>query len=309
MLKQIMLLIVMTLLLVAQEISPIPFEIVYDKQKAALGKQLFFDAGLSKDGTISCASCHTLPGNGANSTAYSYGVKGTEGIINSPTVLNAVYNFVQFWDGRTKDLNAQVRGPIENPTEMASSMKEAVAYVKSQAHYVKTFNLLYKAGVDEDTISDAIAEFEKALITPNSRFDQYLRGDTNALSATEKEGYALFQDDGCISCHNGRNIGGNMYQKIGIIIPYRHKGKRYLGRYRVTKLDEDKMVFKVPSLRNISQTAPYLHDGTAKNLKDAIEDMYEHQLGRKPTKHTVKVLKAFLKTLDGEMPTILKDAS
>jgi len=299
--------ILVTTLALAHPITPIPLEADYNKEKAHLGKKLFFDTGLSNDNTISCASCHLLPGNGANSTAYSYGVNGSEGDINSPTVLNSVYNFVQFWDGRAKDLQDQVKGPVHNPLEMGSTMDDVVAYVKSKPLYRKAFKKSYKKGVTVQNVANAIAEFEKALITPNARFDQYLRGNENILTPKEKEGYLLFKELGCISCHNGRNIGGNMYQKIGIIIPYRHKGKGKLGRFEVTGNEEDKMVFKVPSLRNVAQTAPYLHDGTAATLEDAVNDMFEHQLGRIPTEASVAALVAFLKTLSGESPKILKE--
>ena len=301
-------LLLLSSLIYGAAIEPLPQKVIYHSEKAALGKKLFFDPKLSKDGTIACASCHTLPGNGADFTAYSYGVAGAEGNINSPTVLNARYNFLQFWDGRAKTLKDQVRGPIENPVEMANSMPAVIQYLQSEPNYSKTFSTLYRNGITQENIADAIAEFEKALITPNAPFDQYLRGDEDALTSLEKEGYQIFKTRGCISCHNGINIGGNMYQKIGIIVPYREPSKKNLGRYNITHRDKDRLVFKVPSLRNVSQTAPYLHDGSVTTLEDAINSMYAYQLGQVPTPHAIKALTAFLKTLDGETPKILKDA-
>jgi len=286
-------------------IIPIPEFIKYDKSKALLGQKLFFDPGLSKDGTISCASCHTLPGSGADATPFSYGINGLEGDMNSPTVLNARFNLAQFWDGRAKDLEDQVRGPIMNPVEMDNTLSAVVAYVKADKNYKKTFNSLYPEGVNEKNIFNAIAEFEKALYTPDSAFDRYLKGDKAALNAQELRGYELFQSRGCISCHNGVNIGGNMYQKLGIMKDYKDT-KYQLGRYNVTKDEDDKYYYKVPTLRNIALSAPYLHDGSGKNLQETIRIMMEYQLGITVDKEEVLSLEAFLKTLTGQTPAILE---
>lgn len=286
-------------------ITPIPLNVNYDKQKAQLGKKLFFDTILSKDNTISCATCHELPGNGANQTAYSFGVNGAEGNINSPTVLNSAFNFVQFWDGRAKDLKTQALEPIENPIEMASKMSDVIKKLKKSS-YKKKFNKIYKDGVTKDNLADAIAEFEIALFTPNSRFDKYLRGDEKAINEQEKRGFELFEDLGCISCHNGKLVGGNSYHRIGLFKEYK-QDKPLLGRYEITKRERDKHMFKVPSLRNIELTAPYLHDGGAKTLKKAIELMLELQLGIEPNEKYIKDIEMFLKTLTGENPKILDD--
>jgi len=294
----------LTLVLFAEAILPIPLDVKYDKDKAALGKKLFFDTGLSKDGSISCASCHHLPGSGADVTAFSFGVNGAEGAIHSPTVLNSSFNFVQFWDGRSKDLKAQAKQPIINPVEMANDLPTVLAYVKTKPSYLKAFNKNYPQGLTEDTLLDAIAEFEVALFTPNAPFDKYLRGDKEALSQKEKEGYALFKDYGCISCHNGVNIGGNMYQLFGALSLYESK-KDNLGRFNVTKNEADKYFFKVPTLRNIALTAPYLHDGGALTLKDAITKMMKHQIGALPQDKDIDKIEAFLKTFTGDSPTIL----
>ena len=225
--------------------------------------------------------------------------------MNSPTVLNSVFNFVQFWNGRAKDLKEQVLGPIENPLEMASKLEDVIQKLKNSS-YNKEFNSIYEDGVTEDNLADAIAEFERALITPNSRFDRYLRGEESAINEQEKRGYETFKDLGCISCHNGVNVGANMYQKIGIIEPYKQL-KEINGRYDVTKRERDKNVFKVPSLRNIELTEPYFHDGQALTLKDARENMQILQLGIDPDKKDTDDIEVFLKTLTGDTPEILKD--
>ncbi len=287
-------------------IEPIPQKIDYDKSKAALGKKLFYEARLSKDGTVACVNCHQLPGSGADVVAFSFGVNGAVGTINSPTVLNSGFNFVQFWNGRAEDLKAQAYGPISNPIEMANSMEAVVRMLKDDETYAQTFKSLYKEGVTPENIVDAIAEFERALITPNAPFDRYLRGEKGALDAQELKGYELFQSFGCITCHNGVNIGGNMYQKVGVFLPYEDK-TRNLGRYDVTKNEKDKYYFKVPSLRNIALTAPYMHDAKAVTLEDAVFEMFEHQVGDAYTQVEMDAIVAFLKTLTGEEPAVLKE--
>jgi len=292
-------------------IIPIPLDAVYNQEKAELGKELFFDSILSGNNSLSCVSCHQLPGNGADSVAFSMGMNRSKAKINTPTVLNAVFNFSQFWDGRAKDLHEQALMPIINPAELDSSIEEAVSRLNDSL-YKEKFSLIYKDGVTKENIAEVLAEFEKALITPNSRFDQYLRGDEDALSEQEKRGYQTFQDLGCIACHNGVNIGGNMYQKIGIMIEYDHmdasiENRELNGRYNVTLRERDKRVFKVPTLRNIALTAPYLHDGSAETLRDAIIDMREHQLGILEENSEIEDIEMFLKTLNGETPKILDD--
>jgi len=292
-------------------ITPIPLTISYDKEKAALGKELYFDNILSSDGTVSCASCHKLPGNGADNKAFSLGINNQVAKINTPTVLNTSFNLSQFWDGRVKNLKEQALKPIFNPKEMGQSLEGAIKSLNNSP-YKERFLKIYKDGVTQNNIAEVISTFEKALITPNSRFDQYLRGDEEAINAQEKRGYQAFQDIGCISCHNGVNIGGNMYQKMGIMIAYDHMdptqdNKLLNGRFNITKRERDKRVFKVPSLRNIALTAPYLHDGTAETLKDVIIAMREHQLGLHDESKDVEDIEMFLRTLTGETPVIIKD--
>lgn len=226
------------------------------------------------------------------------GINGQIGNINSPTVLNARYNFVQFWNGRAKDLQDQAGGPIENPIEMGNTFPNLIKTLKNSS-YKKEFDIIYKDGVTKMNITDAIAEYEKTLITPNAPFDKYLRGDKNAISEMQKEGYELFKSKGCISCHNGINIGGNLYAKFGV---FKQAKSKSLGRYEVTKNPLDKYFFKVPTLRNIALTSPYLHDGRYKSLKNVVKFMIEYQLGRKANQNDINKIVAFLLSLTGDLP-------
>lgn len=288
----------------ASPLKPIPDNVNFDIKKAALGKKLFFDPLLSKDGSISCATCHDLQNGGDDGLKFSFGIKGQQGNINAPTVYNAVFNFRQFWDGRAKDLKEQAKGPIENPVEMGHSFTVLVAELKRKKVYTNAFDALYPDGITEGNIADAIAEFETALITPNAPFDRYLKGEKDAITPQEKRGYRLFESKGCILCHNGINVGGNFYNKFGI---FKDANSTQFGRYNVTKREEDKYVFKVPSLRNVALTAPYMHDARAETLKDAVDIMTEHQLGRYMSEEETEDIVAFLKSLTGEIPGIAKE--
>lgn len=290
--------------LFAAELVPIPVDIKVDDKKVQLGKKLFLDPILSKDKTLSCMSCHNLLHNGADTIAYTKGIEGQQGLFNVPTVYNSVYNFRQFWDGRAKNLKEQALNPIINPVEMGNSMPVVLRDLKESKEYPSLFAALYKDGITEDNLADVLAEFEKTLITPNSPFDKYLNGDLKALSKHAREGYRLFKTKGCISCHNGINIGGNLYNKFGI---YKDAKSEELGRYNTTHKDEDKYVFKVPSLRNVALTAPYMHDGRAKTLEEAVNIMTKYQLGRPMEKEDLHLIVDFLNTLTGELPDIVKD--
>jgi len=229
-----------------------------------------------------------------------------ESEVNAPTVLNVVFNFAHFFDGRANDLQEQALSPITNPLEMGSSVGDVLKKLKN-LKYDRLFKEAYPEGLNEENLLNAIVEFEKALITPNSRFDGYLRGNENAINEQEKRGYKLFIESGCVSCHNGVNVGGNMYQKFGIFIPY-VQDKVSNGRYDVTLRERDRFVYKVPSLRNVALSAPYFHDGSSATLKEAIVDMREHQLGIKGDMNEVDDIEAFLRTLTGETPKILEEA-
>ncbi len=282
----------------SEPITPLPQTIKVNQTKAELGKKLFFDPILSHDNTISCATCHDLQHGGDDGLKVSFGIEGKEGAVNAPTIYNAVFNFRQFWDGRAKDLQEQAAGPVENPVEMGSSFEEVIVKLK-KSKYKKLFDAIYDDGITKQTITDAIAEYEKTLITPNSRFDKYLRGDEGALTQDEKEGYALFKSKGCVSCHHGENIGGNLYNKFGI---FNETNSQWLGRYNITHKERDKYFFKVPSLRNIERTAPYFHDGRTYDLNEAVKLMSQYQLGRHITKKEILKITAFLKSLNGELP-------
>lgn len=293
-----------TQILLATELIPIPLEVKVDAKKVALGKKLFLDPILSKDKTLSCLSCHNLKHNGADIVKYTKGIDGQVGYFNVPTVYNATYNFRQFWDGRAKDLADQALQPMTNPVEMGNTIPKALHDLRENASYVKAFNTIYEDGITKDNLADAIAAFEKVLITPNAPFDKYLRGDKKALGASAVRGYALFKEKGCISCHNGVNIGGNMYNKFGV---YEDTQSKELGRYTLTHKQEDKYVFKVPSLRNIALTAPYMHDGRASSLKESVNMMVKYQLGRRIYGEELRDLVSFLQSLTGELPEIVKD--
>jgi cytochrome c peroxidase len=292
------------LAIAAKPITPLPTKIEYDRRKAQLGKKLFLDTNLSKDGTIACATCHNFK-NGADFRAKSPGVFNSPGRINAPTVFNSVFNFRQMWNGRVKNLKEQVLLPFRSPKEMAMSNRDILNYLKSNKEYRKAFISIYNKEPNIENFTDAIAEFEKALITPNSPFDRYLRREHN-LTPEELEGYMLFKRIGCITCHNGVNIGGNSYQKFGLIKEYK-KMENTHDLYSITSDPQDRYVFKVPSLRNIILTAPYLHTGEAETLKDAIKIMSEYNLGFRLEDDEVKKIETFLKTLTGEAPVILKE--
>jgi cytochrome c peroxidase len=286
-------------------IEPLKKPDFLDPEKVALGDKLYHDKRLSKDETLACASCHGLSTGGVDGKARSIGIGGAEGGINAPTVLNSAFNIHQFWDGRAKDLQAQAAGPVANPKEMGAEWPIVVDRLREDAEYTKTFAKFYPQGITKETVTDAIAYFEQSLITCDSKVDKYLNGDTSALTDLEKRGFRLFQDFGCSSCHQGSNVGGNLFAKFGMMGDYfKDRGNPTdadLGRYAVTKREEDRQVFKVPSLRNIEKTAPYLHDGTAANLPQAIETMAKYQLGRYVDIEEVMAIEAFLKCLNGEV--------
>ncbi|WP_457596889.1 cytochrome-c peroxidase [Hydrogenimonas sp.] len=285
-------------------IVPIPLHVDYDKKKAELGKVLFMDPQISADKTVSCHSCHSFDHGGADPRPVSIGVHGAKGNANAPTVYNAYFNFRQFWNGRAKDLKDQANGPLHNPVEMDMVPKEIEAYLDKNPYYHEAFREIYGTNPTYDDMLDAIAEFEKALFTPNCKFDYYLRGQTE-LTPLEARGYRLFKTLGCITCHNGVNIGGNSFQKFGLIVPYRWKPS-FPDRYDVTHNPDDRNVYKVPTLRNIALTAPYFHDGSALTLTDALKMMAYHNLGFELEEDEIVVIEAFLKTLTGETPAILR---
>ncbi|WP_286335996.1 cytochrome-c peroxidase [Hydrogenimonas cancrithermarum] len=288
-----------------EPIQPIPKTIPYDHKKAELGRLLFMDPMLSSDGTVSCHSCHDFDHGGADPRPVSIGVHGKPGNVNAPTVFNSYFNFRQFWNGRAKDLKDQANGPLHNPVEMDMIPKEIETYISKNGYYNRLFREVFHSEPSYPKALEAIAEFEKALITPNCRFDRYMRGEIE-LSAMEKKGYRLFKTLGCITCHNGINVGGNSYQKFGLIFPYVWRAENP-DRYAITHDPKDKNVYKVPTLRNIALTAPYFHDGSAKSLEESLRKMGHHNLGFELEEEEITALKAFLNALTGEKPAILRE--
>jgi Cytochrome c peroxidase len=284
-------------------IQPIEPAKVTNAGMVELGKKLYFDPRLSKSGFISCNSCHNLSMGGTDNLKTSIGHNWQKGPINAPTVLNSSLNLAQFWDGRALTLQDQAGGPIANPGEMASTHTLALEVLQSIPAYVAEFKAVF--GTETITVAEvtkAIATFEETLVTPDSRFDKWLKGDKKALTAEEQAGYELFTDSGCTACHNGSAVGGNTYQKMGLVEPYVSTSPAE-GRVAVTKEEADRFFFKVPTLRNVELTYPYFHDGEAATLSQAVEVMGRIQLGRKFTDAENAKIVAFLKTLTGAQPS------
>lgn len=288
-----------------EPIKPIPQTIELNEKKVSLGRLLFSDVRLSKDNSVSCESCHNLSAGGDDGLPVSLGIMGRKGGINSPTVYNSGYNFKQFWNGRAESLFDQVDGPVQAENEMGAIWSGVISRLYEDKHYPDLFRQAFSKEVSRETIKLALAEFEKSLITPNSRFDQYLRGDLKAITSLELQGYENFKRYGCVSCHQGVNVGGNMFQVFGVINNYfEERGGEITdadkGRYIETGRVEDRHMFKVPSLRMVAHTAPYLHDGSAKTLREAVDVMFRYQLGREAPDADKDAIVAFLKTLAGE---------
>jgi len=266
----------------------------------ALGQKLYFEKRLSVNGKQSCNDCHMVDQNraGVDNEATSEGVHGKRGDRNSPTTLNAGFHFVQFWDGRAKDLVEQAKGPVLNPVEMAMpDEKEVITRLETDADYPKLFKAAFpgeEKPITYQNFARAVAAFERTLIT-HDRFDDFLKGDDKAMKPQELQGLDLFLTVGCTTCHVGPTIGGNMYQKIGLIHPYANTND--VGRIKVTNEEGDEYRFKVPSLRNVALTYPYFHDGQARELRSAVKQMAYMQLGKDLTDNELSSLTAFLNTL------------
>ncbi|GHV03939.1 hypothetical protein AGMMS50229_04220 [Campylobacterota bacterium] len=286
-----------------EPISPIAKPTTLDRRAVELGVAIFHDPRLSHDNTISCASCHDLVAGGVDRLPHSIGVGGKEGDINAPTVYNSSLNFVQFWDGRAKDLAEQAVGPIHNPIEMASNWAEVLPKLNADSDLVAQFKSVFGAPPNEENIIEAIVAFERSLVTP-SRVDRWLLGEDDAITAEELEGYRIFIRHGCIACHQGEGIGGNLYQRFGIMHDYFDDKRTIInsdfGRYNVTKRDDDRYVFKVPTLRNIKLTPPYFHDASAATLEEAVARMGLFQLGVEIPAADIEKIVLFLQALTGE---------
>jgi cytochrome c peroxidase len=289
--------------------QPLPEVVGSDKNpvtdaKVELGRMLYYEPRLSKSQDISCNSCHLLDKYGVDGQPTSDGHKGQKGDRNAPTVYNAAGHFVQFWDGRAPDVEEQAKGPIMNPVEMAMpSQRQVLAVLKSMPEYVSAFKTAFPGEKDPFTyenLAKAIGAFERKLVTP-SRWDKFLRGDSGALTAEEKAGFNTFVEAGCQACHSGTYLGGTMYQKLGAVKPWPDTSDP--GREKISKNEADRMVFKVPGLRNITETGPWYHNGKQNILKEAISRMAEFQLGKNLTDGQVSSIIVWMKSLTGDIPT------
>jgi cytochrome c peroxidase len=284
-----------------EPLQPLPLHLDLDERKIVLGERLFADPTLSRDGTLACLTCHPLDHGGTDNRARSRTMGGMTA-VNTPTVFNVGFSFRYNWNGAFDSLEKALDAPFKNA--MGTTIGEVVAKLSARADYRDPFRKIYADGLTEGNLRDALATYERSLYTPNARFDRWLRGDEGALTADEKEGYALFKSYGCASCHQGANVGGNMFQKLGVMTDYfaerGGESKADQGRYNSTNADKDRHVFRVPSLRNVARTAPYFHDGSAETLDQAIRVMARYQLGRPLDQAQIDRIAAFLRTLTGE---------
>ena len=285
-----------------QPVTPLCEPETLDPGRIALGKKLFHDKRFSRDNSVSCASCHDMNKGGADGLPTAIGIDGQRGAVNTPTVFNSSLSLAQFWDGRARTLEEQVPGPIHSPSEMGSNWQQVIGKLTQDAALVDQFKDVYGAPISEKLIVDAIASYEHSLITTGASFDKYLLGDETAIPDAVREGYELFREVGCISCHQGRAVGGNMFQKFGVMEDFSkvaELGNSDNGRFNVTERPADLHRFKVPSLRNVTLTAPYFHDGRTASLEDAIRIMAKHQLGTELTAKEVTLIEQFLGSLTG----------
>lgn len=291
-----------------EPIQPIHQLVGVDPRKIAFGQRLFADKRLSRDGTIACLSCHRPDHGDADDVALSAGSNGHLTKVNTPTIRNSRYSVAQFWDGRAATLEDQIDYPLQNPDEMATTWPDAIARLQADRSYVTEAESIYGTALSPALVKDAIATYERSLVSLNSRFDAYLRGHDDALTQDEKDGYRLFKEYGCASCHQGAAVGGNMFQQMGLFGDYfadrqTPETPADLGRFNVTGDEADRHVFKVPSLRNVTLTAPYFHDGFAPTLEAAIAIMARYQLGRSMTAGDINLIVAFLATLSADPAT------
>lgn len=289
---------------VDEPIQPIPSNLNLNPQKVALGQRLFKEPLLSRDGKLACVSCHSLTPGGTDRQTHWRSVNGKAIELNTLTVFNSKFNYKLSWYGEFDSLEGQLDEAISNPNGMGMNWERAIANLKNSPEYVKAFGDLYPQGITTDTVKNALATFERSLYTPNARFDRFLLGDDTAITEEEKAGYQIFKNYGCASCHQGVNVGGNLLQKFGILGNYfadrNLTTQADLGRYNLTDKEEDRYVFRVPSLRNASLGGPYFHDGSASTLNTAIAVMAKYQLGRQLSAEQIDLIIKFLQTLNGE---------
>jgi cytochrome c peroxidase len=284
----------------AEPLAPLPLTVPGDPAKIALGERLFHEQRLSSQGRFSCASCHPLERGGMDGRTRAEGVNGVK-LRNVPSLFNTRFNYFLNWDGRVTTLEAHAEQLLANPKVMDSQWPAVQHALEADPEYVRAFSALYPDGLTKANILDSLAEFERSLITPNARFDRYLRGDKTALDAAEQEGYRLFKSLGCVACHQGLNIGGNLFQKFGVFAkPQSGPADADPGRFASTQDERDKGVYRVPSLRNVAVTAPYFHDGRAATLEEAVDTMAQQQLGKSLSTKERGLIVRFLQTLTGE---------
>ena len=285
----------------SEPIAPIPLQADLDGARVALGEKLFHDPRLSRNNAFSCATCHRLGQGGGDGVSRPPTLTGGLHLRNTPTVFNVSLNSRFHWDGGFRTLEDEAEAAINDPTVMNSNWLDVLPKLQSSSDYVSAFNGAFPGGLTKANVLRALGDFQRSLITPNSRFDQFLRGSADALSADEKRGYELFKSYGCAACHQGVNVGGNMFQRFGI---FRNQNQRHededTGRFRVTGVERDRQVFRVPSLRNVALTAPYYHDGRVQTLETAVDLMASRQLGRPLHPDEIRLIVEFLHTLTGE---------
>jgi cytochrome c peroxidase len=285
-----------------EPVAPVPLQDSLDSAKLSLGEKLFHDARLSRDGGFACASCHRLSDGGDDDVARAPGADGAPLLFNAPTVFNAALSFRLNWRGNFRTLEEQAEAVLLDPRLMDTSWEELLAKLRADAAYRQAFLAVYGEDPRPPHVLDALASYQRSLVTPNAPFDRYLRGDPGAIASEAERGYQLFKAYGCVSCHQGVNVGGNLFQKFGIFRDPAgdERGEADAGRFTVTGREKDRHVFRVPSLRNVGVTAPYFHDGRAGTLEQAVSEMAKSQLGRVLVDEEIALIVKFLETLTGE---------
>jgi cytochrome c peroxidase len=284
----------------SEPVAPIPPAVVMEPIKVQLGERLFRDARLSHDGRRSCLSCHDLERSGATGGTLPLGTDGRPLMFNEPTIFNASLNFRLSWRGNFRNFEEQVEAVLLDPRVMSTNWEELLGRLRADPDYRDAFATAYGGEPGRREVLDAFATFQRSLHTTNSPFDRWLRGERGALTAEEERGYGLFKSYGCIACHQGVNIGGNLFQRFGIFAKRSETSTADLGRFTITGEERDRYVFRVPSLRNVAATAPYFHDGGEPSLAGAVKTMARSQLGRSMTEEEVDLVVRFLRTLTGE---------
>lgn len=289
---------------VDEPIQPLPLGISLDDRKVALGERLFPDTRLSSNNQMSCYGCHNLQAGGADRRNHLRNSQQDYGTTNTLTVFNASFNYKIGWDGRFASILDHLDDPVNNPSALGSTWEEIVSRLEQVPEYKQVFRQIYHEGINVNNLKDALTVYQESLYTPNSRFDRFLRGNKAALTDTERAGYNLFKSYGCVSCHQGMNIGGNLFQRFGVMGDYfADRGnitQADMGRFNATQDQADRYVFRVPSLRNVAVTPPYFHDGSAQTLEQAITIMGKYQLGRSLSQTEVDQIADFLRSLTGE---------